>query len=30
MRGLGDAYVPIVERYGTEFAFEERERFAKD
>ncbi|MDV7350547.1 tRNA(Met) cytidine acetyltransferase TmcA [Halorubrum distributum] len=27
MRALGDAFVPIVERYGTEFAREERERF---
>ncbi|MGM0448522.1 MAG: tRNA(Met) cytidine acetyltransferase TmcA [Methanobacteriota archaeon] len=30
MRALGDAFVPLVERYGTEFAFEERERFISD
>ncbi|WP_128903799.1 tRNA(Met) cytidine acetyltransferase TmcA [Halorubrum amylolyticum] len=30
MRALGDAYVPIVERYGTEFALAERERFISD
>jgi tRNA(Met) cytidine acetyltransferase len=30
MRALGDAYVPIVERYGTEFARKERERFISD
>ncbi|QWC18736.1 tRNA(Met) cytidine acetyltransferase TmcA [Halorubrum sp. 2020YC2] len=30
MRALGDAYVPVVERYGTEFAREERERFMGD
>jgi len=30
MRALGDAFVPLVERYGTEFAFEERARFAND
>ena len=28
MRALGDAYVPLVERYGTDFALAERERFA--
>ncbi|SFR30629.1 tRNA(Met) cytidine acetyltransferase TmcA [Halorubrum sodomense] len=27
MRALGDAYAPLVERYGTEFARKERERF---
>ncbi|EMA58769.1 hypothetical protein C469_12583 [Halorubrum lipolyticum DSM 21995] len=27
MRALGDAYEPLVERYGTDFALEERERF---
>ncbi|WP_200531096.1 tRNA(Met) cytidine acetyltransferase TmcA [Halorubrum sp. LN27] len=27
MRALGDAYEPLVERYGTEFALAERERF---
>ena len=30
MRALGDAYVPLVERYGTEFARKERERFIND
>jgi len=30
MRALGDAYEPLVERYGTEFALEERERFISD
>jgi tRNA(Met) cytidine acetyltransferase len=30
MRALGDAYEPLVERYGTEFALEERERFIND
>ncbi|TKX75293.1 tRNA(Met) cytidine acetyltransferase [Halorubrum sp. GN11_10-6_MGM] len=30
MRALGDAAVPLVERYGTEFALEERERFVDD
>ncbi|WP_424013445.1 tRNA(Met) cytidine acetyltransferase TmcA [Halorubrum xinjiangense] len=30
MRALGDAFVPVVERYGTEFAREERERFISD
>ncbi|QAU13634.1 tRNA(Met) cytidine acetyltransferase [Halorubrum sp. BOL3-1] len=30
MRALGDAYVPLVERYGTEFALRERERFTDD
>lgn len=30
MRALGDAYVPLVERYGTEFALAERERFISD
>ncbi|TKX58269.1 tRNA(Met) cytidine acetyltransferase [Halorubrum sp. SS7] len=30
MRALGDAYVPIVERYGTEFALAERERFSNE
>ena len=30
LRALGDAYVPLVERYGTEFALAERERFAND
>jgi len=29
-RALGEAYVPIVERYGTEFALAERERFIND
>ncbi|SDF14457.1 tRNA(Met) cytidine acetyltransferase [Halorubrum xinjiangense] len=27
MRALGDAFVPVVERYGTDFARKERERF---
>jgi tRNA(Met) cytidine acetyltransferase len=27
MRALGDAYEPLVERYGTDFALRERERF---
>lgn len=27
LRALGDAYEPLVERYGTEFALRERERF---
>ncbi|MEZ3162545.1 tRNA(Met) cytidine acetyltransferase TmcA [Halorubrum sp. RMP-47] len=27
MRALGDAYVPLVGRYGTDFALAERERF---
>ncbi|WP_280587063.1 tRNA(Met) cytidine acetyltransferase TmcA [Halorubrum sp. Boch-26] len=27
MRALGDAYEPLVERYGTEFALRERHRF---
>ena len=30
MRALGDAYVPLVDRYGTEFARRERERFISD
>ncbi|WP_017343888.1 tRNA(Met) cytidine acetyltransferase TmcA [Halorubrum sp. T3] len=30
MRALGDAFVPIVERYGTEFARKERERFINE
>ncbi|ELZ44003.1 hypothetical protein C464_14240 [Halorubrum coriense DSM 10284] len=30
MRALGDAYTPLVERYGTDFAREERERFIND
>jgi len=30
MRALGTAYEPLVERYGTEFAFAERERFISD
>jgi len=30
MRALGDAYEPLVERYGTDFALEERERFISD
>ncbi|TKX64902.1 tRNA(Met) cytidine acetyltransferase TmcA, partial [Halorubrum sp. GN11GM_10-3_MGM] len=30
MRALGDAYVPIVERYGTDFAHKERERFTDE
>jgi len=30
MRALGDAYEPLVERYGTEFALEERDRFISD
>ncbi|EMA66750.1 tRNA(Met) cytidine acetyltransferase TmcA [Halorubrum kocurii] len=30
MRALGDAYEPLVERYGTDFALEERERFIND
>ncbi|WP_123620342.1 tRNA(Met) cytidine acetyltransferase TmcA [Halorubrum sp. CSM-61] len=30
MRALGDAYEPLVERYGTGFALEERERFISD
>ncbi|TKX62339.1 tRNA(Met) cytidine acetyltransferase [Halorubrum sp. ASP1] len=30
MRALGDAYVPVVERYGTEFARKERERFTSE
>ncbi|MDZ5810468.1 tRNA(Met) cytidine acetyltransferase TmcA [Halorubrum sp. AD140] len=30
MRALGDAYEPLVERYGTEFALRERERFISD
>ena len=30
MRALGDAYEPLVERYGTEFARRERERFRGD
>ena len=30
MRALGDAFVPIVEGYGTEFAREERERFINE
>ncbi|RLM72364.1 tRNA(Met) cytidine acetyltransferase TmcA [Halorubrum sp. Atlit-26R] len=30
MRALGDAYVPLVERYGTEFARKERERFISE
>ncbi|VTT86399.1 Predicted P-loop ATPase fused to an acetyltransferase COG1444 [Halorubrum sp. DM2] len=29
-RALGDAAVPLVERYGTEFARRERERFIND
>ncbi|WP_050031690.1 tRNA(Met) cytidine acetyltransferase TmcA [Halorubrum halophilum] len=27
MRALGDAYEPLVERYGTDFALRERDRF---
>ncbi|OTE99600.1 tRNA(Met) cytidine acetyltransferase TmcA [Halorubrum sp. SD683] len=27
MRALGDGYTPLVERYGTDFALAERERF---
>ncbi|GAA0530295.1 tRNA(Met) cytidine acetyltransferase TmcA [Halorubrum ejinorense] len=30
LRALGDAYVPLVERYGTEFARGERERFMNE
>ena len=30
MRALGDAFVPLVERYGTEFALRERERCISD
>ncbi|MFC7187348.1 tRNA(Met) cytidine acetyltransferase TmcA [Halorubrum yunnanense] len=30
MRALGEAYKPLVERYGTEFALAERERFISD
>ncbi|WP_144925064.1 tRNA(Met) cytidine acetyltransferase TmcA [Halorubrum salsamenti] len=30
MRALGDAYEPLVERYGTDFALEERDRFISD
>ncbi|WP_435097538.1 tRNA(Met) cytidine acetyltransferase TmcA [Halorubrum sp. N11] len=30
MRALGDAYKPLVERYGTDFALAERERFIND
>ncbi|OYR51082.1 tRNA(Met) cytidine acetyltransferase TmcA [Halorubrum sp. Ea8] len=30
MRALGDAYEPLVERYGTDFALAERERFISD
>ncbi|MFC7323390.1 tRNA(Met) cytidine acetyltransferase TmcA [Halorubrum rutilum] len=30
MRALGDAYEPLVERYGTEFALREWERFISD
>ncbi|WP_049983522.1 tRNA(Met) cytidine acetyltransferase TmcA [Halorubrum sp. BV1] len=30
MRALGDAYVPLVERYGTELALAERERFTTE
>ncbi|WP_092564948.1 tRNA(Met) cytidine acetyltransferase TmcA [Halorubrum sp. SD626R] len=30
MRALGDAYKPLVERYGTEFALRERERFINE
>ncbi|WP_423995694.1 tRNA(Met) cytidine acetyltransferase TmcA [Halorubrum trapanicum] len=30
MRALGDAFVPVVERYGTEFARKERERFISE
>jgi len=30
MRALGAAYEPLVERYGTEFALAERERFIND
>ena len=29
MRALGDAYEPLVERYGTEFALAERDRFTQ-
>ncbi|WP_101298205.1 tRNA(Met) cytidine acetyltransferase TmcA [Halegenticoccus soli] len=29
MRALGDAYAPLVDRYGTDAAFEERERYAE-
>jgi tRNA(Met) cytidine acetyltransferase len=30
MRALGDAYEPLVERYGTDFALRERARFISD
>ena len=30
MRALGGAYEPLVERYGTDFALAERERFIND
>ena len=30
MRALGDAYEPLVQRYGTDFALDERERFIND
>jgi tRNA(Met) cytidine acetyltransferase len=30
MRALGDAYEPLVERFGTDFALRERERFISD
>jgi tRNA(Met) cytidine acetyltransferase len=30
MRALGDAYKPLVERYGTDVALRERERFISD
>jgi len=30
MRALGNAYDPLVERYGTDFALAERERFISD
>jgi len=30
MRALGDAYEPLVGRYGTDFALRERERFIDD
>ncbi|TKX77578.1 tRNA(Met) cytidine acetyltransferase, partial [Halorubrum sp. SD626R] len=30
MRALGDAYAPLVERYGTELALAERERFTTE
>jgi len=30
MRALGDAYEPLVERYGSEFALRERDRFTAE